>query len=100
VTTEKRTLITLEEIIGIQLQCRKCKAKIIVPLSDKRPVPHECPNCEDPWWVNNRTDLHQQFFLAVNQLRDAAQKITDGSNNAGCIFSLEIRQPEKDEHSG
>ncbi len=43
-TTEKRTFINLDEIIGIQYKCPKCKTSVTVPRTDWGSPPSYCPN--------------------------------------------------------
>jgi len=91
VSVEQRNLITLEEIAGIQLECGECHAKIIVPISDKRPLADKCRHCSEPWLVDGRSDLHQRFLDAISNLRHAMTELTDGSNKGNCTFSLEMK---------
>jgi hypothetical protein len=90
VTIEHRNLITLEEIMGVQLECEKCHARISVPISDDRPLPVACPHCDDSWVINKKADLHDRFLTAVTEFRAAARKIIEGPNNVNCTFSLQI----------
>ena len=90
-TTEKRNLITPDEIIGVQLECKNCRAKIIIEVSDERPIPRLCAHCGDPWVVGKSTNLHIEFFQAVNDFRSAMKQIAKGVNNVHCILALEIK---------
>lgn len=97
-TVLKTNAITLEEIIAIQFECRNCKVRVSVPISSQGHIPIKCPFCFDPWLVNNRTDLHQRFFMAVNQLAAAVKQVAEGSNNVNCVLSVEINPEIKPIH--
>lgn len=90
-TVQRSNAITLEEISGIQLECRKCKVKVNAPLSGKWRLPIKCSYCGDEWIVDNRTDLHARFFTAVNELIAAMKQIADISPAVNCIFSVEVK---------
>lgn len=101
-TVQRSNAITLEEIIGIQLECRnqKCKVRVTVPVSSQGRLPIACAYCGDPWWVNNRTDLHQIFFTAINEFITAMKQIADGSNNVNCILTIEVKPEIRSTETG
>ena len=90
-TVRKTNVITLEEIIAIQFECRQCNVRISVPIIAQGRLPVECPVCSDTWLVNNRSDLHQRFFTMVNQLIVEMRQLSEGSNNVNCILSIEVK---------
>jgi hypothetical protein len=51
-TVERRTLIELADITGIEFECPNCKTKVFYPLK-KEPyrLPQNCPNCNETWLV-------------------------------------------------
>jgi hypothetical protein len=51
-TSEMRTLIEMTDIVGIEFECRNCKAKILYPLEKHyERLSESCPNCRDPWFA-------------------------------------------------
>jgi hypothetical protein len=90
-TVKKTNTITLEEVIAIQLECRQCKVKVSVPLSAQGRIPRQCAFCGDQWIVNNKAELHQIFFGSVSQLLNGMKQVSDGSNNVGCVLSIEVK---------
>jgi hypothetical protein len=90
-TVQRTNAITLEEIIGIQFECKKCKARIIIPVSAKGRVPIKCTCCGDSWVIDNSTEFHQRFFTAVGEFVEAMNQIADGRYNVNCIFSVEVK---------
>ncbi len=94
-TVQRSNAITLEEVIGIQFECKSCRAKTSIPISSKARGPIRCGICGDPWVVEGRTDLHQAFFTAVAELMAAVKQIADGSLSVNCVFSLELKSEIK-----
>jgi len=90
-TVHRTNAITLEEIIGIQFECRQCNVKINVPVSAEGQMPNRCPFCADSWIVQNRIDLHERFFSWLNQLITAVKQVADGTNNVNCMVSIEVK---------
>jgi hypothetical protein len=90
-TIRKTNAISLDEIIGLQFECRQCNVKINVPISAQARMPSACPFCADPWLVQNRTELHKRFFEWLNQLITALKQVSDGTNNVNCVVSIEVR---------
>ena len=51
-TSETRILLEMTDILGIEFECRKCKAKILYPLQDHyERLAEKCPNCFEPWFL-------------------------------------------------
>jgi transcription elongation factor Elf1 len=95
-TVRRTNVITLDEVVGIQFECKKCNSRIIVSLSTPGTFPMACPYCGDGWVVNETSHLHDRFFNAVSQLVDAMRQIANGANNVNCVFGIEVRPDIKD----
>jgi len=96
-TVQKTNSISLEEITGIQLECRNCGVKTLIPIAAEGRFPVACGYCDDSWVVNSRTDLHQRFLNSISAFLSAMKQVADGSNNVNCLVSLEIK-PEIETH--
>ena len=89
-THEHRHLISFGDILALQFECKNCHAKTSISVFDLRALPHHCSHCNDPWLVDNRTDLHAQTFSAINTLRTLIQQINNNVKNVHCVFSVEL----------
>jgi hypothetical protein len=47
-TSETRTMIELQDIIGIEIECSECHTKISFPISDRFKIGPNCPHCNKP----------------------------------------------------
>jgi Zn finger protein HypA/HybF involved in hydrogenase expression len=90
-TIRKTNAISLDEIIGLQFECRKCAVKINFPISRQGRMPSACPFCGDSWVVQDRTDLHQKFFSWLEQLIASLKQVAEGTNNVNCALSIELK---------
>jgi hypothetical protein len=90
-TVERTNTITFEEIIGIQLECRKCGVRTVIPLGAEGRFPLSCGYCDDPWVINGRTDLHQRFLNSIGSFLTAMRQVKEGGNNANFRVSIEIK---------
>jgi predicted RNA-binding Zn-ribbon protein involved in translation (DUF1610 family) len=48
-TIEKRTLISPQDIIGMECECTHCHAKLLVAIKRVDGFPTMCPNCGKRW---------------------------------------------------
>jgi len=90
-TVQKSNSITLDEIVGFNVECRKCHVRTAIPFSAQGRFPSECSYCGDSWVVNGRKELHQKFLTSTLSLSNAIREMAAGTNNANCILSLEIK---------
>ena len=91
-TVRKTNVITLEEVLGIQLECKDCHVRVNVPLSSKKAaIPSKCAHCGNQWVIDGRTDLRQSFFTAVKDFVTGVTEIAKGSLNVNCAFSVEVK---------
>ena len=95
-TSETRTLIELNDVTGIEIQCPECQVKILFPIAKGFKLAYTCPQCHKPWFdgvlekqtgsmvypaIDNihaitsnlrmlnrpdRTDIHTKILLKIN----------------------------------
>jgi NAD-dependent SIR2 family protein deacetylase len=49
-TIQKRTLISLKNVIGVEYECNHCHARFAVPIDRMDRPAMTCPNCREPWF--------------------------------------------------
>jgi hypothetical protein len=49
-TSETRTFIEAKDVVGIELSCKDCAAKITFPISKPLKMGVACPNCGAKWF--------------------------------------------------
>jgi uncharacterized protein (DUF983 family) len=49
-TSETRTLIGLDDINGVEIECPKCHLTILYPISQLFKVAPHCPHCKQEWF--------------------------------------------------
>jgi phage FluMu protein Com len=49
-TSETRTLIGLDDISGIEIECPKCHLTIFYPLAQLVKISPQCPHCKQLWF--------------------------------------------------
>jgi hypothetical protein len=80
-TREIRTLIDLSDIQGIEIECqnRKCRAKVMLPITSQLPANDcRCFQCNSNWFGSNydaRTGL--PFSSAVAQINELMARIAN-----------------------
>jgi hypothetical protein len=47
-TTETRTTIEPKDILGIEIECARCKCRCIRAMNNLLEIPSVCPNCDQP----------------------------------------------------
>lgn len=74
-TREIRTLIELRDILGVEIECPKCKAKTFAPITaDFSEVALRCFQCRVPWFGSSFDPVSgRDFAAAVQQI----QKLVD-----------------------
>jgi hypothetical protein len=51
VTYETKYLIDLADILGVELECRKCHAQIALRMLDSTRAIWQCPICNEDWII-------------------------------------------------
>lgn len=66
-TSETRTLIELTDVIGIEFECRNCKAKVLYPFQEKYyHLSEKCPNCGEAWLL---PDPHRPELVTADLVK-------------------------------
>jgi ribosomal protein L37AE/L43A len=75
VTYETKYLIDVSDILGVELECKKCKMKIALAIADSTKAIWECPICHEDWIIpgsdqqNAIQSLLRTFQNAVHTLQ-------------------------------
>jgi DNA-directed RNA polymerase subunit RPC12/RpoP len=92
-TKEIRTLIDLRDIEGIEIECRKCKAKIMIPIASQLPThDYRCFQCHADWFgASYDINTGAPFAAAVAQINDLMAKIAQLSSKERSDIHVPIR---------
>jgi hypothetical protein len=83
-TLEKKYLIELSDILGVEIRCDGCKAKIIFERQTSKEMFSHCPLC-DALWLEDMTEENRNIREFVKLLR------TSGDILRGRKFSLKVQ---------
>lgn len=72
-TVEMRTMIEPNDIIAVELKCRKCKARILLPLSGLDQVPTVCSSRCDTQFIIHSSEEHARLHHFVRRIKDYAE---------------------------
>jgi hypothetical protein len=69
-TSEIRTVIDISDILGVEIECRKCKAKVFYPTekSYERLLP-QCPNCNEDLFIIDKGVRAKQGSVTLEQIK-------------------------------
>src|ERR1017187_911295 len=96
-TVEKRHLITLDEILGLEYECKECGATVTVPREKwGERIQHDCPHCgiapsRRTDWVRPES-ANEKMLLSLQR---SIKEIID-SSDIGCNIRLEIKGDKDD----
>lgn len=76
-TSEVRTLIELTDILGLEIDCQACHARFVYPLSSARKAIHKCPNCNENWFITERSTDAPKQLLELLEIIDALAQTKD-----------------------
>jgi hypothetical protein len=82
-TYEAKYLIELSDLLGIEIACQQCKAKIILTQESEKGMFAACPLCGVEW-LNDETDEYKSLTQFVKLIRTA------GNTLKGRKFSLKL----------
>ena len=105
-TQENQQFITLDEVIGIQLQCLEPKCRTRVTLEPKQwdNLPNKCPACGAEWWKKTDAKNNDSVGTTVSDLQRTIHRLADFQEKRdnygeyyrlGCNLKLEITRPEE-----
>jgi hypothetical protein len=76
VTRETRTVVDLRDILGVEIECPKCKAKVLIPANVEVPnVDHRCFQCHADWFSANFQPTGQTSSAAAKQIQKLIEMI-------------------------
>ena len=89
-TTESRTLIEPQDILGLECGCAHCGVKHLIPVqSFDRGMPAECPNCRAKWIRDAEDSKTISYFIqCLKELGEVAGK--NGKRDEGARIRLHI----------
>jgi hypothetical protein len=86
VTVEKRTTISLEDILAVEYQCPHCNSRYNIPIEKFDRAINQCSNCKEPL-VAMEASLHPQDLA----FKDFVQTLKNLKNRGiAKIIRLEI----------
>lgn len=88
-TSEKRIIADLKDILAIRLTCKKCHASVLIPPSEQFNIHDRCSNCPEQLFL--RDDVgKKQLEMFIGALANLAKRGKDSP----CHIQLELEQPE------
>ena len=82
-TIEKRCLIELGDVLGVEFICHSCGAKTLLGTNDKPRTLWDCPVCKETWLLPH-TDEEKTVHSFLTLLRSVGEKME------GRGFSLKL----------
>lgn len=74
-TSETHLFIEPSDVLGIELECTKCKTRLSLTLNGLSRSVRECPSCQTVWLENDTQEraLVQKFLAEMESLNSALQ---------------------------
>ena len=93
-TSETRVFIEPDDLLGVEFECGHCHTCLTykLPTVPTR-IPHQCPNCNEPFYGPTRGEDFRSFFALLAGMR----RLTEGSN---LKLRLQIASPKPPSTSG
>lgn len=98
-TTQTQKFIEPSDIIGLRLECAKCHAILLLPISGEIEVKrlYVCPNCERPWIrLPNGSTAEVEIEQCMAHIKTLNGLLSRGQYN-GFLLSLEVKADEDEE---
>jgi endogenous inhibitor of DNA gyrase (YacG/DUF329 family) len=73
VTIETKHVVSLSEITGLRLECRKCGAAYVWSPSRDFDIPFGCKGCQEIWFTQQSTER-----AAISSFADAIRALLKG----------------------
>jgi transposase-like protein len=96
-TTQTRKFIEIEDIIGIQIECKKCHASLLVSGDTMRSLTDQhndalcrCPSCQNDWTallgstLSGYDDEVKKFMRTLEKMRNINERL-------GCEVRFELK---------
>jgi len=91
-TIQKRTLISPQDIIGIEYECKHCHARYVVTMKQIGETVFHCPNCKCIW-VRSDTPTTSNYSeeKVMRIFGEFLRELQD--RPMGAIIRLELAEP-------
>ena len=100
-TREFKTVIDLDDIIGLDLECLACHSRLTIPLAKYDRNLYQCPQCNAPWVLGCGSNTDHVIRNMVGCLREVAQMPSkDVPVGMRIRFQLSPEPPEVTSASG
>lgn len=97
-TSQTRCFIELSDLVGMQLECRKCGISLLASgdslasLSSQHDVTmSKCPTCNHPWTVPNTYPTQMGFDTEVKKLLRDMEMVRSIEDKLGCKIRFELK---------
>jgi hypothetical protein len=98
-TTQTKRFIELSDIIGLQLECKKCGISLLVggeTLTASLVDPHnmtlsKCPTCDTPWTVPDSYPTVMGYDTEVKKFLRMIELIRSIEEKLGCRIRFELK---------
>ena len=87
-TYETRYLIDIGDILGVELECRKCHAQIALKTLESTRIIWQCPMCNEDW-IHPGADGQNAIQTFLRTLKNAEQAL----QNRPFALRLQITNP-------
>ena len=89
-TIETRCLIDLSDVLGVEFQCKHCKARFLLGTDIKQTMLWSCPLCKEDW-LSPETEEERTIHGFLNVLKGVNAKMQ------GRSFSMKLHITSPDE---
>jgi DNA-directed RNA polymerase subunit RPC12/RpoP len=69
-TSETKTFIEFEDILGVQMECLRCGAKATRPLGKIQRYPVRCENCNEEWFIGSSEQAKEKLYHTLDELAE------------------------------
>ncbi len=90
-TREIRTVIDLEDVIAVELECNNCRSIFTIPIIQYKNNIYKCPQCQHSWFpkIGGETDVAIHEMLAY--MRVVVDKVKSTDAPLGMAMRFRIR---------
>src|SRR5438045_4726199 len=87
-TYKSHTFVELSDILSFRFDCPKCHCSVVIPRTDFKHIPTECPNGCNQDWKEILADIKKEFDDFVRAMSLVQLRMSE----VGLSFSLELRE--------
>jgi transposase-like protein len=96
-TSQTKTFIEMEDIIGIQIECKKCHASLLISGDTMRSLTdahndalYRCPSCQSDWTAPLGTTM-AGYDDEVKKFMRTLEKVRNINERLGCQIRFELK---------